>query len=135
MTTANRGKVAENLVKRRLEVLARSANFVWYRPPDMRGGHRQEALADFVTLDRGVVTLIEVKETQHDFRLPHGNVGAGQIARMRMWEAAGGRGVILVYHSTIGKWRRLDPELLVTRTGGSWDLRPFDLFNLEDVLC
>ena len=35
-TSANRGKEAENLVKKRLEVLAKSANVAWHRPPDMR---------------------------------------------------------------------------------------------------
>jgi Holliday junction resolvase len=134
MTTANRGKTAETLVKRRLEELAKASSFVWHRFADMRGGHRQVALADFMALRNGHLTLIEVKETQHEFRLPHGNVGADQIARLRMWEAAGGTGAVLVYHSTLKMWRSLKPDELVQRDGGSWDLRYRPLETLEEIL-
>ncbi len=135
MTTANRGKTAETLVKRRLETLAKSSDFVWHRFADMRAGVRQEALADFMCLNQGVLTLIEVKETIHEYRLAHANVGVGQVARMRMWEAAGGRALILVYHSTLKQWRRLEAAELVDRVGGSWDLRPVPLHSIEEILC
>lgn len=136
MTTspANRGKEAEALVKKRLEHLAKSANFVWYRPPDMRGGHRQEALADFMTLDSGVLTLIEVKQVQHDYRLPHSSVGVGQVARLRMWELAGASCYILVYHSTTRLWRAARAGYFSERLGGSWDMRAIKTKPLEEVL-
>ena len=104
-TSANRGKEAENLVKKRLEVLAKSANVAWHRPPDMRSGSFQPALCDFLLLQEGQLTLIEVKQTQHDYRLPHGNLSTEQVGRMRVWEMAGARCYILVYHSGIMQWR------------------------------
>lgn len=134
-TTANRGKVAENLVKARLATLSKSASFVSYRPPDARAGIRQEALSDFVTLNNGRLTLIEVKEVQHDFRLPHGNVNPAQVARMRAWQLAGAESIFLVYHSTARTWRRLNADQLVDRVGGSYDLRNIPTHTLEEVLC
>ena len=134
MTTANRGKTAETLVKRRLEALAKASSFVWHRFADMRSGYQQVALADFMALRNGHTTLIEVKEVAHEFRLPHGNVGIDQIARLRMWEAAGATGAVLVYHSTLKMWRSLKPDELVQRDGGSWDLRYRPLETLENIL-
>ena len=87
-TSANRGKEAENLVKKRLEGLAKSANVAWHRPPDMRSGSFQPALCDFLLLQEGQLTLIEVKQTAHDYRLPHGNLSTEQVGRMRVWEMA-----------------------------------------------
>jgi penicillin-binding protein-related factor A (putative recombinase) len=134
MSTANRGKVAETLVKKRLEVLSKSSSFVWHRFADMRSGVRQVALADFMFVNDGKLALLEVKETQHDFRLVLGNFSADQVARMRMWEAAGCDATVLIYHSTTKLWRRLPVEAFLTRTGGSWDLRLCPTDTLENLL-
>lgn len=135
MSTANRGKVAEGLVKKRLEHLARSSTFVWHRFADMRAGVRQVALADFMFVNDGRLSLLEVKEVAHDFRLPHGNFSADQVARMRMWDIAGCDAIVLIHHSTTRLWRRLPADYFVTRVGGSWDLRPYPTDTLENLLC
>jgi penicillin-binding protein-related factor A (putative recombinase) len=133
-TSANRGKEAENLVKKRLEVLAKSANVAWHRPPDMRSGSFQPALCDFILLQEGQLTLIEVKQTAHDYRLPHGNLSTEQVGRMRVWEMAGARCYVLIYHSGIKQWRMEDVGYFSERTGGSWDLRPLATRRLEEIL-
>lgn len=133
-TSANRGKEAENLVKKRLEVLAKSANVAWHRPPDMRSGSFQPALCDFILLQDGQLTLIEVKQTQHEYRLPHGSLSTEQVGRMRVWEMAGATCYVLIYHSTIKQWRVQQVDYFSERTGGSWDLREIPTRKLEEIL-
>lgn len=67
--------------------------------------------------------LIEVKETQHDFRLEKKRVT--QLARLRKRSNCGGTCLVLVFHSAIGKWRCIDvPYMTASGTlTGSWDLR------------
>lgn len=134
MTYANRGKEAEKLVKARLVELAKQADTVWYRPPDLRGGFKQEALTDFLLLKRGHLTLVEVKQTEHTYRLAHGNFGIPQVSRMRAWKWAGASALVLIYHSEIQKWRCLDIDYFVDRVGGSWDLREVPFTTLEETL-
>jgi penicillin-binding protein-related factor A (putative recombinase) len=134
MSTANRGKVAETLVKKRLEVLARSAQVAWHRPPDMRSGSFQPALCDFLLLRSGQLTLIEVKQTQHTFRLVHGNLSTEQVGRMRVWQMAGATCCVLVYHSTTEQWRMEHVDYFSERTGGSWDLRAIPAKTLDEIL-
>ena len=133
-TSANRGKEAETLVKKRLEVLAKSANVAWHRPPDMRSGSFQPALCDFLLLQEGQLTLIEVKQTAHDYRLPHGNLSTEQVGRMRVWEMAGATCYVLIYHSTIKQWRMQHVDYFSERIGGSWDLRALSTRKLEEIL-
>ena len=135
MTTANRGKVAEALVKKRLDGLAKSSNFAYYRPPDMRAGVRQVALSDFLYMRDGHLTLLEVKSVQHDYRLPHANFSPDQVARMRLWEAAGADTQVLIYHSELKVWRSLPASYFAVREGGSWDLRAIPTATLETLLC
>jgi penicillin-binding protein-related factor A (putative recombinase) len=135
MTVGTRGKAAETAVKRRLEVLAKSADFAYARLPDARAGSFMPALADFMMVRQGVMTLIEVKETQHDYRLVHPNFGEDQVARMRVFQAAGASTLVLIHHSTIKRWRygRVD-QFLDRSIGGSWDLRTWPTFKLEEIL-
>ena len=134
MTHADRGKTGEKKVKDRLETLSKRIDTVNYRPPDLRGGFKREALTDFLLLRQGVLTLIEVKETEHEYRLRHEHFGTPQVARMRMWQRAGANALVLIYHSTLDKWRGLDIEFFVDRVGGSWDLRGVELKDLEEIL-
>jgi len=133
-TSANRGKEAETLVKKRLDLLAKSAQVAWHRPPDMRSGSFQPALCDFLLMQEGRLTLLEVKQTQHDYRLVHGNMSAEQVGRMRVWQMAGATCYVLIYHSTIKQWRMEHVDYFSTRVGGSWDLRVIPTRKLEEIL-
>ena len=133
-TSANRGKEAETLVKKRLDLLAKSAQVAWHRPPDMRSGSFQPALCDFLLLQEGRLTWIEVKQTQHDYRLVHGNMSAEQVGRMRVWQMAGATCYVLIYHSTIKQWRMQHVDYFSERIGGSWDLRAIPTRKLEEIL-
>ena len=130
---ANRGKVAEALVQKRLSVLCTSASKISYRLPDARAGSFKATLSDFLYMDAGKIYLLEVKETQHEYRLPYGNFGADQVARLRMWQEAGAVPLVLIYHATLKLWRCYGIERFIDRTtGGSWDLReqePAPLIN------
>ena len=66
--------------------------------------------------------LIEVKETEHEYRLDRSRLT--QRARLIKRQNCGGVCLVLIYHSTIGRWRVLPKEMLRDGiTKGSWDLR------------
>jgi penicillin-binding protein-related factor A (putative recombinase) len=140
MSTANRGKTAEAFVKRKL-VSLESANTTHVRYPDARSGSFQVALADFLVLREGKLTLLEVKEVAHDYRLGYTNLSTSQISRLRMWKAAGANAHILVYHSTNKTWRAADVSWFFLnhktlsdngKPVGSWDMREVPLIGLDD---
>ena len=128
-TAANRGKYAEGQVKTRLKKLE-SVNVTHHRFPDARAGSFVTAPADFMVLKEGVLTLIEVKETEHDRRLPYSSFGKDQIARMRLWQAAGAKAHVLVCHKRLKLWRFAEvnwffDNYVLTKDGkavGSWVL-------------
>lgn len=139
-TAANRGKYAEGQVKKKLASLesARQAHARW---PDARAGSFAVALADFLIMRDGRMTLLEVKEVAHDFRLNHGNLGTDQIGRMRAWASAGAQADVLVYHSTTKLWRAADIHWFYTgyhkvdgdgKKVGSWDLRELSTMALDE---
>ena len=134
MSTANRGKYAEAAVKKQLASINRM-DFAWHRFPDARAGSFTPTLADFLAVDCGRVRLLEVKEVAHDYRLPRPNFSADSRARMRMFQAAGSVCEVLVYFSTIKKWRYADLEYFGTQTTGSWDMRDLPVINLKEILC
>jgi penicillin-binding protein-related factor A (putative recombinase) len=131
---ANRGKAAEKLVKTALAKLALQADTASFRLPDARAGSLTETLADFLVCYQSRMYLLEVKETEHLFRLPHGNFDTGQVARMRRFELAGALSFVLVYHSKLDRWRFDRVERFAVREGGSWDLRDLPLLSLDEVL-
>ena len=139
-TVGTRGKTAETLVKKKLASLE-SARQAFYRVPDARSGSFAVALADFLIMRDGRMTLLEVKEVAHDFRLPHTNLDLSQIGRMRAWASAGAQADVLVYHSTTKLWRTAEIHWFhenyrkVDEKGkavGSWDLREFPTMTLDE---
>lgn len=139
-TIGTRGKTAEALVKKKLASLE-SARQSSYRVPDARSGSFAVALADFLIMRDGRMTLLEVKEVAHDFRLPHTNLDLSQIGRMRAWASAGAQADVLVYHSTTKLWRTAEIHWFhenyrkVDGDGkkvGSWDLRSLEHVTLDE---
>lgn len=131
---ANRGEAAEKAVQKALEAWAdespqREAN----RLTDSKAAGRiiKAAPADFefYCLHKGFSLhgLIEVKETQHEYRLDRSRLT--QHARLRRRAKCGGFVFVLVYHSTTKLWRCMDQEDLgPPGLKGSWDLRPLPTF-------
>lgn len=139
----SRGKYAEKAVKDYLTALGNSvANFDWGRRYDARsaGGRFPSQPGDFeyyrLIDGRHCSGLIEVKEVAHDFRLPAKNFKKEQIARLRKRVLAGCAVCVLIYHSTIGKWRRVPLEKFVMEASApSWDLSQYKAFqNLQELL-
>jgi hypothetical protein len=79
------------------------------------------AAADFEYFSLMGHGLIEVKETEHEYRLSRDKVP--QLARLRKRANCGGLCFVAVHHSTTKLWRMVDTEYL-TSTGdkGSWNL-------------
>ena len=126
-----RGKVAEAKVAAALKNVPEC---VAKRIPDAKAGSFVAVAGDFSVKYRGRAYLLEVKQTDHNFRLPHGNVSLRQIALMRKSMMAWVICWVLVYHAKLDAWRAVDVEFLRTRTGGSWDLSEYATRSLNAVI-
>lgn len=141
---ANRGKKAEDFVTKFLKM--------WSENP-LRPGHREAnrltdskaagriikaAAADFeffCNLPHGTYHgLIEVKETEHEYRLARDKVP--QLPRLRKRANCGGLCLVVVHHSTLKVWRVLDAQVLAaTGDKGSWNLTAVPTYRtLEEAL-
>lgn len=123
-TIGNRGKWAEGRVKLFLKKYE-SVSFTHHRFPDARAGSMVVSPCDFMFIRHGLLTLLEVKEVQHTFRLPHKNFSPDQVARMRAWHSAGARAYVLVAFRLSGMWRLAPIDFFLHREGGSWDMTRF----------
>jgi len=84
------------------------------------------SLCDFLTWSAGLSVPLEVKQTAHDFRLSKGALS--QLAVLKKVEAAGATPFVLVYHSTLDKWR-VAPIGYFEFGVPSWDMRSLPLFS------
>lgn len=126
---ANRGKRAEDAATKALKVWeAERPGREFQRLVDTKAAGRtiKAAVADFEFYAwpdhaHPIFGLIEVKETEHNYRLARDKVP--QLPRIRQRELCGGAGIVLVLHSTTGLWRAARVAILST-TGdkGSWNL-------------
>lgn len=140
---ADRGAVAEGLVQGYLEDWqARDSRHEFNRLVDTKAARRiiKAAAADFEWFAWPLGTyaahgLIEVKETQHEYRLDRDRIT--QLARLRKRQKCGGSCCVLVYHSTLNLWRVLTVERMVKDggPGGSWDLRDMECLPLDATLA
>jgi hypothetical protein len=125
-----RGKLPEKKVRELLERLkAQKAGFDYERKYDARsaGGRFQSQAGDFGFFAHSLHGLIEVKEVDHDFRLPRKNFPDEQRARLRLRELAGGLIIVLIYHTSTKLWRVC--RLSDFREGvPSWDLSDIPTF-------
>jgi hypothetical protein len=121
-THANRGALAEKAVAKFLADWAgptREAN----RLVDSKAAGRiiKAAAADFEFFCPEGHGLIEVKQTEHEFRLSRDKVP--QLPRLRKRANCGGASLVIVYHSTLGFWRVVDSGWLSENGDkGSWNL-------------
>lgn len=122
---SERGKWAERQVQDYLAACsAKDAHLDWERLPDSRSsmGRVAAQVADFAFFAPGIHGVIEVKTSGHDFRLARAKLS--QLPRMRKRFLAGGRCFVVVYHSTMKKWRKV-PIQLLDPAATSWDLSGF----------
>jgi hypothetical protein len=133
-TVGQRGKFAEGKVKAWMTKRSDAEAAFWmYRYPDPRAGSLQAVPADFGALRLGVPYLVEVKEVDHDFRLPAKNFSADKVARMNKFRIAGGECWVVIYHRTTKLWR-LAPILAFAERLPSWDLTAYDTFPTHAAL-
>ena len=121
---ADRGKDAEKAAKAALDRWAdgRGDREV-DRLMDSRAAGRvvRSAAADFAFYDAGKHGLLEVKSTEHDFRLSRSAIT--QFPRLRKRVLCGGVCLVLVFHSTLKVWRCVPVSYLMeTGDKGSWNL-------------
>lgn len=137
---ADRGKGAEAEVEKCLKRMNElHYSFAYDRQPDARaaGGRLKAALCDFLWwwqyvnasgFHSNVSGLLEVKETKHDYRLTKDKLD--QLPRMKKVRNAGGKCVVLIHHSTLGKWRITPLEFFIsTEVPPSWDLSSLRLYD------
>lgn len=140
MNAANRGKYAEGQVKAMLKKLEAS-DCAHHRFPDRRAGSFATAPADFMFLQSGLLRVLEVKEVDHEYLLPYKNFDPSQVARMRMWQAAGAKAWVVIYFTPAKFYRLLPVDYFLNRplktvTGrpiGSWNLSDFPFVTLKEA--
>ena len=131
---ADRGKSAENAVDKYLKAWqAADTRREFTRLLDSKAAGRiiKASAADFEYFARtdmhSVFGLIEVKETEHTYRLSRDKLP--QLARMRKRTKCGGACYVLVHHSELKQWRIADIAWLADNGDlGSWNLKDFQLF-------
>lgn len=133
---ANRGKPSEDAVAKYLTGWAAgSTEREFNRLVDAKAAGRtiKAAAADFeffciTDMEERAHGLIEVKETEHEYRLARDKVP--QLPRLRKRAKCGGTCVVLVHHSTLKKWRIASvPVLASTGDVGSWNLKTYPMFD------
>ena len=138
---ANRGAKSEEIVAKVLKAWSDQPGREANRLTDSKAAGRsiKAAAADFeffCNLPHGTYHgLIEVKETEHEYRLARDKVP--QLPRLRKRASCGGRCLVLVRHSTLNMWRALDAQVLaVTGDKGSWNLSGVPIYtNLVEALA
>jgi hypothetical protein len=134
---ADRGKEAENAANKYLSLWGGGhANREFNRLVDTKAAGRiikaSKADFDFFYFPTNSVFsfhgLLEVKETEHEYRLARSKVSQmpSLIKRMK----CGGTCLVLVHHSTIDKWRCIDARWMRDNGDkGSWNIGDFPMFD------
>jgi penicillin-binding protein-related factor A (putative recombinase) len=139
MTAANRGKTAEAILQKEFKKLdEKDAFFTFERIYDARsskGAMANPRTGDFVLYNRGDNTVLEVKEVDHEYRLPRANFSKDQRARMVKRHYAGSICLVAVYFTPIKAWRLLELSYFGSEDTGSWDMRDSSLYDLPRLLA
>ena len=147
MSQGTRGKWAEGKVRDRLKEMATQQGFNFMRLPDARAGSFVSVTADYLV---GRLNgygrrswMLEVKEVDHQFRLPRKNYPTEQRNRVRSWELAGFSSLVVVaftplkgsaYRATTPMWRYAPLSYFTGDDKESWDMRNLPLVALEEAL-
>lgn len=135
-TRGTRGKEAEKEAETLFRLWNNQAGFAYHRLPDARsarGALKAQPADFFVSLFRAGALFLEVKESEHDYRLAKDKIS--QLPTLHKFHLAGTPFLVLVKHTRLQRWRVISPEFFSDGTPPSWDLRPLPLFDsLESAL-
>jgi len=122
------GKETEKLVEKLFTGWNSRADFSWHRLPDARAarGFLAAQPADYLWWRKPYGGYLEVKATQHGYRLPKDKVR--QINLLHKHALAGAQCFVLVHHYLSGQWRAVDVNNL-DQGVSSWDLSPHSTYN------
>ena len=146
MAQGDRGKWGEGRVRGYLNDISKTVVATFMRLPDARSGSFQPTTADFLVNCRGQHTMLEVKEVEHDFRLPSKNFKPDQRARLLNWRGLGTNTRVVVAHMTLKEgvpphklracpmWRAVPAVWFGSEDVPSWDLREFPLLTLDQAM-
>ena len=134
-TFKDRGKEAEKATQDYLTEWVRHPYREYNRLVDSKAAGRtiKAAAADFEFFTHADPAmphfgLIEVKQTEHNYRLERDKVP--QLPRLRKRANCGGCCVVLVCHSSLALWRAIDPRWMADNGDkGSWNLTEFPTFT------
>jgi len=133
----NQGKYAEDAVRKWLKAKEEAElHFTFNRIMDAKSamGRFGSQPGDFQAFAPKRNWLIEIKSSEHAYRIPHGSFGIDQVGRMVKRQLAGTECFVLFYSKTTKLWRTMDLEFFRQREGGSWDLRPYQEVKLQEAL-
>ena len=133
------GKIRDELRRRGNE----DSGFDWERNYDARSSmgriprragdftyYWQQPLDDRLLLRHRGHGVIEVKQVKHDFRLPRKNFDPDGWGILVKREMAGGKIVVIVFHSTTKKWRVVPFGWFKSlRDAKSWDLTTWPMYD------
>ena len=144
MAQGDRGKWAEGRVRDFLKRLSETAGCAFMRLPDARAGSFQPTTADFLISYKGLHTMLEVKEVDHNYRLPGKNFKQDQRARLANWRNAGTNTYVLVAHMPLKPptgqqklglmWRAVPAAWFGGAEVPSWDISLHPLITLDDAM-
>lgn len=106
---ADRGKWAESVVEAWLSARSSASTpFAWHRFTDTRAARNyvQKQPSDYLVVDRGITTFLEVKETAQLHRFPKDKLS--QFGKLKMFDLARARVIVLIYRSSSDDWTTLD---------------------------
>jgi len=132
MSVSVDGKRAERAVQEWLtERSARDVRFAFHRYPDSHAARgilsAQPAdylVARWATFDRSEATNLEVKETSEVTRLPRAKIT--QYGKLKMFDMAGFRTVVIVYLSAKKMWTYFERDTLFPNTEQTPTSFPFE---------
>jgi hypothetical protein len=82
--------------------------------------------------------ILEVKEVQHDFRLPYKNYSADKVARVQKRVLAGAEPLVLIRFMPRDEWRAVPFEVFRNRNeatpSGSWDLSAYPFVDYRKAI-
>lgn len=134
MAKTNNGKAAEQAVREALKGINLPC-FDWQRMYDATSARNamMAQTGDFQWFLPGRHGVLEVKSTQHEYRLGKGAFSDLQRAKLRQRQAAGGEVWVLIHHYTAGVWRRVPfaecVETFDTRGQASLDLQGYTTYG------